>query len=73
MKNDLLIEGISDAIGFVGGALQGFWAGRLLGLDVFAPGYCYASIAGIVLVGVAGGIGLRLARRWRTSRKQPKE
>jgi hypothetical protein len=73
MKNDLLIEGLSDAIGFVGGALLGFWVGRLLGLDIFAPGYGNAAIGGIILVGVSGGIGLRLARRWRASRRQPKE
>jgi hypothetical protein len=36
MKNNLLLEGLSDAVGFVGGALLGFWAGRLLGLDIFA-------------------------------------
>ena len=32
MKKNLWAEGLSDAIGFVGGALAGFWAGRLLGL-----------------------------------------
>ena len=66
MKNSLLLEGISDAIGFVGGALLGFWIGRLLGLDIFAAGYGNASVGGIVLVGLGGGAGLQLARRWRT-------
>lgn len=65
MKNNPLIEGLSDAVGFVGGALLGFWAGQLLGLDIFAPGYGGASIGGIVLVGLGGGLGLQLARRWR--------
>jgi hypothetical protein len=65
MDKSLLIEGLSDAIGFVGGALLGFWAGRLLGFDIFASGYGNASIAGIVLVGLGGGGGLQLARRWR--------
>ena len=73
MKNELLIEGISDAVGFVGGALLGFWAGKLLSLDIFAPGYGNASIGGIVLIGVTAGIGLRVARRWRSARQQPKE
>ncbi|CAM8666212.1 hypothetical protein MCEMSHM24_01184 [Comamonadaceae bacterium] len=71
MKNNPLIEGLSDAIGFVGGALLGFWLGRLLGLDVFAQGYGAASIGGIVLVGVGGGLGLQAARRWR-NRNQDK-
>lgn len=68
MTNKLLIEGISDAVGFVGGALLGFWIGRLAGLDVFAPGYGTASIIGILLVGLGGGGGLQLARKWRKSR-----
>lgn len=68
MKNNLLLEGLSDAVGFVGGALLGFWAGRLLGLDIFAPGYGNASLGGIVLVGLGGGLGLQLARRWRAQR-----
>ncbi len=65
MNNKLLIEGLSDAVGFIGGALLGFWAGKLLGLDIFAAGYGNASIGGIVLVGLGGGVGLQLARRWR--------
>ncbi len=68
MKNNLWIEGLSDAVGFVGGALLGFWAGRLLGLDIFAAGYGNSSIGGIVLVGLGGGLGLQIARRWRASR-----
>jgi hypothetical protein len=65
MNNKLLIEGLSDAVGFIGGALLGFWVGKLLGLDIFSAGYGNASIGGIVLVGLGGGLGLQLARRWR--------
>ena len=65
MEKSLLIEGLSDAVGFVGGALLGFWIGRLIGLNIFSPGYDNASIFGIVLVGLGGGIGLQVARRWR--------
>ncbi len=67
MNNKLLLEGLSDAIGFVGGALLGYWAGLLLGLDIFAAGYGNASIGGIVLVGLGGGLGLQLSRRWRAA------
>jgi predicted lipid-binding transport protein (Tim44 family) len=74
VNKTLLIEGLSDAIGFIGGALAGFWSGRLLGLDVFSAGYGNASIFGIVLVGLGGGLGLQGARRWRAARnKQPKD
>ena len=71
--NKLLLEGLSDAIGFIGGALLGYWVGRLLGLNIFAEGYGNASIAGIVLVGLGGGIGLQLARRWRVRKNRQKE
>ena len=71
--NKLLLEGLSDAIGFVGGALLGFWIGRLLGLNIFDPGYGNASIGAIVLVGLGGGIGLQLARRWRSRKNKQKE
>ena len=65
----MLLEGLSDAVGFVGGALLGYWAGHLLGLDIFEPGYGNGAIGGIVLVGLGGGAGLQLARRWRKQRK----
>ena len=65
----MLVEGLSDAVGFVGGALLGFWAGHLLGLDIFEAGYGNGAIAGIVLVGLGGGLGLQLARRWRNRQK----
>ena len=65
MKNKLWQEGLSDAIGFVGGALMGFWVGQMLGWDIFATGYSNASIGGILLSGIGGGLGLQVARRWR--------
>ena len=64
-QKSLWMEGVSDAAGFLGGALLGFWAGRLLGLDIFADGYGNSGLGGIVLVGLGGGLGLQLARRWR--------
>ena len=65
----MLLEGLSDAVGFVGGALLGFWAGHLLGFDIFEAGYGNGAIAGIVLVGLGGGLGLQVARRWRNRQK----
>ncbi len=65
MSKALLTEGLSDAAGFVGGALLGFWIGRLLGLDIFAPGYAAPTVLGIALVGVGGGLGVQIARRVR--------
>ena len=65
MTSPLLVEGLSDAVGFVGGAMAGFWLGRAFGLDIFAPGYDNASIFGLILLGVGGGLGLQAARRWR--------
>ena len=65
MKNNLWLEGLTDAVGFVGGALLGFWIGQLLGWDIFAQGYGNASMGGILLCGVGGGLGLQIARYWR--------
>lgn len=64
----LLLEGGSDAIGFVGGALLGWGLSHVLGLDLFAQGYSAGSIAAIVMVGLGGGLGLKLARLWRSKR-----
>jgi hypothetical protein len=67
--NSPWVEGFSDAIGFVAGALLGFGVGQLTGLDLFAPGYGVASMGGIVLVGLGAGLGKRWARQWRDSRQ----
>lgn len=67
-SNTLWFEGLSDAVAFVGGALLGFWLGRLLGLDIFADGYTNNAIGGIVLVGLGGGLGLQGVRRWRQAK-----
>ena len=40
----LLLEGLSDAVGFVGGALAGYGVSLLLGMDVFAEGYGTATL-----------------------------
>ena len=68
-SRNMLLEGLSDAVGFVGGALIGYGIGRLLGLNIFDAGYSNSSIVGIVLVGLGGGVGLQAARRWRNRAK----
>jgi predicted lipid-binding transport protein (Tim44 family) len=65
-----LIDGAADAVGFLGGALAGFWLGQLAGLDIFAPGYGTKALLGIALVGLGGGLGLHAARRWQQQRRQ---
>ena len=65
----LLLEGVSDAVGFIGGALAGYWLGQFLGWDIFSEGYNGASIGPIALVGLGGGGGLQLARLWRAKQK----
>jgi|GEM_PF-973810 len=62
--NRMLKQGISDAVGFVGGALVGYWLSRFMGWDLFAEGYSSTSIMGILAVGLSGGAGLHLARLW---------
>ncbi len=58
----LLIAGLSDAAGFSGGALLGFFLGKAIGADVFTAGYGNASMVGILLCGLGGGAGLQVAR-----------
>ena len=65
---NFMAVGISDAIGFVIGCLTGYGLGQLIGLDVFARGYGNSSMGGIVLVGLGGGLGLQMARRWQQGR-----
>lgn len=59
------LEGLSDAIGFVAGAMAGFGLGQLIGLNLFEPGYGVAPMGGIILVGLGAGLGKRWARQWR--------
>jgi hypothetical protein len=60
----LLYEGLVDAGGFLCGALAGYGVARVLGFDLFASGYGAASMGGIVMVGIGGGLGVQLARHW---------
>ena len=68
----LLVEGLSDAVGFVGGALAGFWLGQFLGWNLFAEGYGSASLGAVLLIGLGGGLGLQAARAWRKRRDSEK-
>jgi hypothetical protein len=67
--NPLLVEGLTDAIGFLAGVLIAWLVAYLLGFDPMAPGYGGSAVAGIVLAGIGGGAGLQLARRWRAPRR----
>lgn len=57
------IEGLTDASGFVVGSLIAFGIGRLLGFDLFAPGYGFSSSIAILLAGLGAGLGVATARR----------
>ena len=67
-----LIEGLTDAIGFVAGALLGFGLGVAFGLNLFAEGYGTGSIIAILLVGIGGGMGLQAARHFRAPKADAK-
>jgi hypothetical protein len=59
----LLKEGLIDAVGFVVGSLVAFFVGRLLGLDLFDEGYGIKSTGAILMAGLGGGLGVAAARR----------
>jgi hypothetical protein len=61
----LLIEGLTDAAGFIAGALAGWGIGAALGWNMFASGYGPQELMAIALVGIGGGLGLKLARALR--------
>ena len=65
MGKSLLIEGLSDAAGFLSGALLGWWLASLLGFEVATEGYSTSRMVGVALVILGGSLGLRQARRWR--------
>ena len=69
----LLLEGLTDAAGFVIGGLAGYLITRLLGFDLFAPGYGDGSLVAIVTVGLGAGMGRALARRWRLRRQEQRK
>jgi divalent metal cation (Fe/Co/Zn/Cd) transporter len=67
----LFFEGLTDAIGFIVGALLGYGLGVTLGLNLFDAGYGTGSVIAILLVGLGGGMGLQAARRIRDRQAQP--
>ena len=69
----LLAEGLTDAVGFVGGALAAYWIAKLLGFDPMSAGMEGGTIVGIVMAGIGGGAGVQLARRLRAARRKKAE
>ncbi len=69
-SKSLLMDGLADAVGFVGGSLLAFWLARLLGLNIFEAGYSNSTIFAIVLLGLGGGLGLQIARRVRSAQRE---
>ena len=64
-----LEHGLADAIGFVGGALIGWQAGRWLGFDVLAPGEWTArTLVGWLILLAGCGAGKWASLRWRAHR-----
>ena len=59
-----LLEGIADALGFVLGALAGWWVGQAFGFDfVRTPGYGTSAVVGLVFIVLGCGGGRWLSRR----------
>ena len=59
-----LLEGITDALGFVLGALAGWGVGQLFGFDFLrTPGYGAAAIVGLLFIVLGCGAGRWAARQ----------
>lgn len=64
--NQLLFEGLTDFIGFAGGAFLCYWVGTLLGFDMAVAGNTSnVGIVSVVVMLIGGGLGLKIARRLR--------
>lgn len=64
----LLIEGLTDCIGFAGGAFLSYWVGTLLGFDMAVAGNTSnVGIISVVVMLICGGLGLKMARHLRRS------
>lgn len=61
----------AQTLGFVGGALVGYWAARLLGHDLLQDHWDDASVLAIAAVGLCGGIGIGAGRRWAEAPARP--
>ena len=59
----LLVDGLTDCIGFAGGAFLCYWVGTLLGFDMAVAGNTSnVGIISVVVMLIFGGLGLKLAR-----------
>jgi len=62
--NRAMREGLADAVGFVGGALAGWWLGRQFGIDfVASTDWNARQLLGLVLIVAGCGAGRWAARK----------
>ena len=67
--NQLLVEGLTDCIGFASGAFLCYWIGTMAGFNMAMAGNTSnAGILSVVFMLLGGGLGLKLARRFRSTR-----
>ncbi len=63
-----LIEGLTDFLGFAGGAFLSYWVGTLLGFDMAVAGNTSnVGIISVVVMLISGGLGIKLARSRRNT------
>jgi hypothetical protein len=59
----LLFEGLTDFIGFAGGAFLCYWLGTMLGFNMAVAGNTSnEGIISVVVMLICGGLGLKIAR-----------
>jgi len=57
-------EGLADALGFVLGALAGWWLGRQFGIDfIHSSEWNTRQVVGLLLIVAGCGVGRLVARR----------
>ena len=66
-------SGLADAAGFLLGTSAGALLAKWLGFDFLKrPGYDTSVLIGIAMVGLGGGLGVKLARTWHAKHSQKK-
>jgi hypothetical protein len=69
---DSLLEGVTDALGFVLGGLTGWGLGQMFGFDFMrTPGYGASAMVGLVFIMLGCGGGRWLAQRVRARLTRP--
>lgn len=62
---------LAQTIGFLAGALAGYWLAYFMGIDLLHDPWNPRSALAVASVGLGGGIGIGAGRHWHEARHYP--